>query len=126
MTETIISAVALVVTGGLLIYTIYLRVKNRQLFMKAAQSEVDRLSVYVQAQEVLKTNPEQLENRDGFIKFMSQSRDWAFEYIEKVQNDLYQLKDAFGDGSPKTVAQNNALAEAIRNTLSNLPEEGKK
>lgn len=26
-----------------------------------------------------------IESTDGFVKFISDSRDWAFEYIEKVQ-----------------------------------------
>lgn len=127
MSELIIGAVALVVSGLLLTSNLYLRIKNKKLTVKAAQSEVDRLAVYVKTQELLEKAAEEAKGGDGFIKFMSESRDWAFTYIEKVQNDLYELKDVFDgtSGTPKTVAQNNALAEAIRKVLTNLPEETK-
>lgn len=124
-TEAIISAVALTLVGLLLISNLYLRVKNKQLFMKASQSEVDRLSVYLKAQEILKEQTDNIEDKDGFVKFMSTSRDWAFEYIEQVQNDLYELNDVFEatKGAPKTVAQNNAMSEAVRKVLQNLPDK---
>lgn len=124
-TEAIISAVALILVGLLLISNLYLRVKNKQLFMKASQSEVDRLSVYLKAQEILKEQTDNIEDKDGFVKFMSTSRDWAFEYIEQVQNDLYELNDVFEatKGAPKTVAQNNAMSEAVRKVLQNLPDK---
>lgn len=124
-TEAIISAVALTLVGLLLISNLYLRVKNKQLFMKASQSEVDRLSVYLKAQEILKEQTDKIEDKDGFVKFMSTSRDWAFEYIEQVQNDLYELNDVFEatKGAPKTVAQNNAMSEAVRKVLKNLPDK---
>lgn len=32
-----------------------------------------------------------LEKSDGFIKFLSESRDWAFTYIEDIQKDLTTL-----------------------------------
>jgi hypothetical protein len=58
---------------------------------------------------------------------MSTSRDWAFQYIEDVQKDLYSLKDVFDStgASPKTVAQANSLNEKIRKVLDNLPKEEK-
>lgn len=126
--ELIISSVALVVSGLLLVSNLAIRLKNRKLILKASQAEVDRLSVYVKTQDLLKKAAEEQEGKDGFIKFMSQSRDWAFEYIETVQSDLYSLKDVYQGmgGRPKTVAHNNALIEAIEKVLTNLPEEEKK
>lgn len=32
-----------------------------------------------------------VENSDGFLKFVSQSRDWAFNYIEDVQKAIENL-----------------------------------
>ena len=32
-----------------------------------------------------------LEETDGFVRFISQSRDWAFEYIEEVQKALAEF-----------------------------------
>lgn len=36
-----------------------------------------------------------IEHTEGFVRFLSESRDWAFEYIETVQNGLNKfVKDA--------------------------------
>jgi hypothetical protein len=34
--------------------------------------------------------------KDGFLKFISQSRDWAFEYIETAQNGIKEFVDVSG------------------------------
>ena len=34
-----------------------------------------------------------LEDTDGFLKFVSDSRDWAFEYIEEVQKALAEFDE---------------------------------
>lgn len=127
MSEVVISVVALVICSGLITSNMLLRLKNRKLLIKASQSEVDRLSVYVKTQELLKKAAEESQGTDGFVRFMSQSRDWAFEYIEAVQKDLYELNNVFGatNGTPRTVAQTNALSEAVRKLLEHLPKEEK-
>lgn len=33
------------------------------------------------------------EKSDGFVKFLSDSRDWAFEYIENVQGSLHDFDE---------------------------------
>lgn len=112
------------IVGYLIISNILIRLKNKTLFIKAAQAEVDRTTVYQQAQDIFKAEYEKSNTNDGFLKFMSTSRDWAFQYIEDVQRDLYDLKelhDRVGTG-PKTVAQANDLNERINRVLSHLPE----
>lgn len=47
----------------------------------------------VQRNEVLKTSLDSRESKDvekteGFLNFVTQSRDWAFQYIEEVQTVL--------------------------------------
>ena len=48
--------------------------------------------------EVVKANEREqqakLENTDGFVKFLSDSREWAFNYIEDVQTSIQGLHDA--------------------------------
>lgn len=112
------------IVGYLIISNILIRLKNKTLFVKAAQAEVDRATVYQQAQDIFKAEYEKSNTNDGFLKFMSTSRDWAFQYIEDVQRDLYDLKelhDRVGTG-PRTVAQANDLNERINRVLSHLPE----
>ena len=37
-----------------------------------------------------------IEQTEGFVKFLSESREWAFEYIETVQNGLEKFVEAAG------------------------------
>jgi hypothetical protein len=36
------------------------------------------------------------ESSDGFLKFVSQSRDWAFDYIETAQDGIKEFIDSVG------------------------------
>jgi hypothetical protein len=60
---------------------------STQLFIDrvALQEEVDRLSF-------INSNSTDLEN--GFVKFLSESRDQAFSYIEEVQDSIVSIKVA--------------------------------
>jgi hypothetical protein len=37
-----------------------------------------------------------IEQTEGFVRFLSESRDWAFEYIETVQNGLNKFVETAG------------------------------
>jgi len=37
-----------------------------------------------------------IEQTEGFVKFLSESRDWAFEYIETVQDSLNKFVETAG------------------------------
>lgn len=56
------------------------------------------------------------EANDGFVRFLSQSRDWAFEYIENAQDSIKNYKAAL-DGSDPVVAM-----EARQRLFELLPE----
>ena len=123
--EIIFFIISSAVLGYLIINNLMVRIKNRELFIKAAQAEVDRATVYQQAQEIFKNEYERSSTNDGFVRFMSTSREWAFEYIEAVQKDLYDLRDHYSNtgSSPKTVAQANELNRLILKALAHLPED---
>lgn len=38
-------------------------------------------------------NAPAIENSEGFIRFISESRDWAFQYIEEVQSALQDFTE---------------------------------
>jgi hypothetical protein len=44
--------------------------------------------------EMKKKEDNSIEKTDGFLKFVSDSRDWAFKYIEEVQAALESFKSA--------------------------------
>lgn len=86
---------------GLLIFFIILSVsfaisylsalsKLRKLSLTSAQLFLENFKLNQQA-ESTKSNQELTDNdihRENFIKFLSDSRDWAFTYIEDVQKGL--------------------------------------
>ena len=43
------------------------------------------------SEEINKKDVKTLEQTEGFLKFVSDSRDWAFEYIEEVQSALEEF-----------------------------------
>jgi hypothetical protein len=49
----------------------------------------ENILMSVQAQEADST-------KEGFLKFISQSRDWAFEYIETAQSGIKEFVDVAG------------------------------
>lgn len=68
---------------------IFLRIKQRSNNMQLLQVAIER---NVLAAKILDFEEEKLEPVDsgseGFIKFISDSRDWAFDYIENVQDGI--------------------------------------
>lgn len=89
---------------GLLIFFIVLSVsfaisylsvlsKLKKLSLTTAQLFLENFKLNQQAESV-KTNQELTDNdihRENFIKFLSDSRDWAFTYIEDVQKGLVKF-----------------------------------
>jgi hypothetical protein len=75
-----------------------------------------------------------LQNSDGFLKFISDSRDWAFQYIEEVQNALEEFDKeiaprlewarTFGSVTGETVHTNTiqTVSEAYEKLKKVLPK----
>jgi hypothetical protein len=49
---------------------------------------------YFNSIEENKLNSEENIHKENFIKFLSESRDWAYQYIEDVQNSLESFVNA--------------------------------
>jgi hypothetical protein len=62
---------------------------------QALGDELDRLSF-------ISSNSVDIEN--GFIKFLSETRDSAYEYIENVQGTIAELQTAMESGSESDIA----------------------
>lgn len=68
----------------------YFRKKNLRFIAEIAQLSIDKQILVDQlAQEVIKNQA--IHNTDGFLKFVSDSRDWAFQYIEEVQVVIQEI-----------------------------------
>jgi hypothetical protein len=71
---------------------ISLRLINRSLIKTNLQLAIDR-NIFADRllEEMQISETKSVENTDGFLKFVSQSRDWAFQYIEDVQKAISQF-----------------------------------
>ena len=62
---------------------------TRSLASELVKSNDEKLYVMQMLEKVIQEQDSQtLQKTDGFLKFVSESRDWAFSYIEDVQDKL--------------------------------------
>ncbi len=55
------------------------------------------LSTTLDAKQSFNSSPaDQDIHKENFIKFLSDSRDWAYEYIENVQSEIKKMKEEVG------------------------------
>lgn len=135
----IVGLVIFSLLGFSLFVLLYLIIKanlqKRKILALYIQSEMDKHFLNQKLQEMSnELSILKLSETDGFVKFISQSRDWAFEYIEEVQNALAEfdkevapkLKWAitYGKLAGDTVHTDtiNTISEAYDKLKSVLPE----
>lgn len=89
----IISFIILIsVIAVLSIVIVVQRSKLMRYMAKSSQAEIDNAIISMALQKSLQDNDlKEIEQTDGFVKFLSESRDWAFKYIEEVQAALKQF-----------------------------------
>jgi hypothetical protein len=92
--EAVAYGVLLLIIVVLLINNLAIRSKNRRLSADIIQIALDKSIISKKLKEELdKKDSESIEKSEGFLKFISQSRDWAFDYIEQVQAALIEFKN---------------------------------
>ena len=64
-----------------------------------------------------KQNSQSIEETDGFLKFVSDSRDWAFTYIEDIQQALLSYDVALSTDDAAVINV------AYKKLISFLPED---
>lgn len=119
----LLNAVAYVFLSGLVIYLV---IRNILLRDYISKNSVDFLRLTIESKEKIKFLQEELDKRDnvsieqtdGFVKFLSESRDWAFDYIENVQQSIQELQIAVESGYP--------TEEKLAKLFSLLPENKEK
>ena len=86
----IISFVLLLGTISLLTVVVFIEKKKKAAALAAfIQSEKKKKIIAAVLQDLLEEkDSNSIEQTDGFLKFVSESRDWAFSYIESVQEAL--------------------------------------
>lgn len=84
--------------GISILVLLYLLVKSnfqkRKILALYIQAEMDKHFLGQKIEELSnELSVLKLSESDGFVKFISQSRDWAFEYIEEVQKVLTEFDE---------------------------------
>jgi heme/copper-type cytochrome/quinol oxidase subunit 2 len=92
---------------------------NRKLRKQIENNDIEKLSLLYKIDNLMNAEDSQkIESTQGFIKFVSESRDWAFDYIEKVQAAIEELRIAIDSDDPEA-----DIETAYENVISFLPEK---
>jgi len=137
MINTIIYIVLSLVIFALLYVVLISRHNIKKLLSHYVQSEMDKHAIMQKLNEVSEElNRMELEKSDGFVRFLSESRDWAFKYIEEVQKALaefdkdvkpeFEWAKSFGMVLGETAHTDvlKRISEAYDKLKSVLPENG--
>ena len=126
MFELIMLALALMIISLLTIEIVGVKIKLRRVSGALLQSEINREAIEKRLLELLaNTDSSNVEQTEGFLKFVSESRDAAFKYIEVVQESLKPLEEAIGllGSSQIKSADRKRAIEIIETAISNLPDD---
>lgn len=106
VTLAILISLSLVVIG-LLIDDIRLRIRRLALLKLVVELNMDKMIL----QDEIVSKSATPSETEGFIKFLSESREWAFEYIEDVQKSISILSEAMTSGDEQQI--NKAYEELV-------------
>lgn len=101
---------------GLVILLSKSYLKNKKLSNEASKLFVEKSALVARLDVLLNAeDSKSVESTEGFLRFVSQSREWAFEYIEDIQQALYAYDIALG------LDDAQVLNEAYKKLISFLP-----
>ena len=126
MFELIMLTIALMIISLLTIESVRSKIKLRRISVALLQSEINRDAIQKKLLEVLASkDSSSVEQTDGFLKFVSESRDAAFKYIEVVKESLKPLEEAIGllGSSQIKSADRKRAIEIIETAIKNLPDD---
>ena len=108
----------IVVIGAFAVISVIMAIKIVKLSRKNAQLTLDR-NIYYEQLSKIKDDQSDIaaEETRGYIKFVSDSRDKAFEYIEDVQQALMVYDVALNTDDAKIIN------EAYKKLISFLPKD---
>jgi hypothetical protein len=125
--ELISFSVIILIMFASIFFVVKFKHQNQKLVSLLAQEAIDKLSVMKELQDLRnKKDDKEIEQTEGFVKFLSQSRDWAFQYIELVQSEI----KSFERSATGIIYRDNEaskemleLASAYERLLKLLPEQ---
>ena len=115
MIDFVIFLLTILVVVTLLISVVKLRLKNRRLAAELLQITLDQNILMTKfAEELKKKEDVSIEKTDGFLKFISESRDLAFQYIEAIQEALVKFKDKVGPEIEYMLTYGTATGDSLQ------------
>jgi hypothetical protein len=121
-----VSALLLISTLAFLVYK--LKLQKDKIQASLMQAIIDK-GVLLERVSTLAAEKDAnaLKEDDGFIKFLSNSRDWAFSYIEEVQSVVEDFKLKIDPAITKLSKTKDAnvklIIEAYKELVEILPKE---
>ena len=95
--ELVVFIIALLVFVALIITNINTRIQNNKLKANLTQEAIDRAIVMEEMRKLMAEIDKKNSNQnDGFLKFVSDSREAAFKYIEEVQAAITEFDQRVG------------------------------
>jgi heme exporter protein D len=128
----IFSLIVFSLIGISLLALFYLLIKSnfqkRKILAFYIQAEMDKHFLSQKLEELSnELSTLKLSESDGFVKFISQSRDWAFEYIEQVQKALVEFDEEVAPRLEWATTYGNLAGETIHTeTITKISEAYKK
>ena len=113
--ELVIFVALVVILAAMALLLLKISLVNRRLTVAATQAEMDRIMTMIQLEKAQSSND--VEKTDGFLKFVSESREWAFGYIEQVQEAIKEYDVALSNQNP------TEMNEAYKKLIAMLPED---
>ena len=118
MTDIITMSALLIIIAGLVVVSLILRIKLQRANESISLQEANALMLLDELAKGKEREAQAaLEKTDGFVKFLSDSREWAFNYIEDVQTSIQGLIKAM------SVNDKEKILEHYNELQRFLPEE---
>jgi hypothetical protein len=113
--ELIAFSIFIIVFVLTLVANLRVTYKNRKLRDQVLQLALDK-AMLLDSIEKLSGKQNPIEKTEGFLKFISDSRDWAFKYIEDVQKAIEDFNRAIDSKNDEQIEI------ALNNLKSFLPD----
>lgn len=137
--ELVAFSIFIVLFSILVFYSYMLKRKREKLLSIIVQLEMDkRILSQRLAEALLQLLPQaKAERAEGFLRFLSESRDWAFKYIEDVQLAIGQFSSRINPEldylktqeflvGPSHASSFNKISEAYAELLKVMPTDSDK
>jgi hypothetical protein len=112
-----------IVVALLIVDNVRVRLKRKKTLQELLQQTIDKTALLGYIEKLSADNDSKtIEQTEGFLKFVSDSRDWAFDYIEQVQTELSNYSNKV-DADMKYIAKYGSLIEhPLQEALGRISE----